>query len=117
MITRENFPLVAKQVGLTMSWSSTAPSNVSLDTAYMTFDNVNVTSAGDIQKERTTLSLGTGLPIEWGTVLIDAGVSQQAMTVITSVWASPEDALRDVVGILYESDEHKVKLGILLPTL
>jgi hypothetical protein len=112
MITRENFPLVAKQVGLTMSWSSTAPSNVQLDTTYLTFDNSNVTSAGDIQKERTMLSLGTDEPIEWGTALTNAGVTQGAMTVITSIWASPEDALRDIIGILYESDEHKLKLGL-----
>ena len=112
MIKRQDFPIVAKQIDIVLSWSSQNADHTQLDTAYLIFSNANVTTAGVIPKEHTSLPFNSENPIEWGTALTDAGVSQEAMAVIESIWASPEDALRSIIGILYESDEHKLKLGL-----
>lgn len=117
MITRENFPLVAKQIGVNLSWSSSDPDSVQLDSAYLTFDNANITSCGDVTKERTALAFNSADPISWGTSMTDAGLPQDMMEVVATIWQSPEDALKDILGILYESSEHQIRLGIMpIPT-
>jgi hypothetical protein len=115
MITRENFPLVAKQVGINLSWSSSATDDVQLDSAYLTFDNVNITSCGEVAKERTALAFNSANPITWGTSMTDAGLPQDMMEVVATIWQSPEDALKDILGIIYESSEHQIRLGT-IPT-
>lgn len=112
MIKRQDFPIVAKQIDIVLSWSSQNVDHAQLDTAYLIFSNANLTTAGVIPKEHTSLSFNSENPIAWGTALTDAGVPAEAMAVISSIWASPENALKDILGILYESDEHQIKLGL-----
>ena len=112
MIKRQDFPIVAKQIDIVLSWSSQNVNHTQLDTAYLLFSNANVTTAGVIPKEHTSLSFNSENPIAWGNALTNAEVPTEAMAVISSIWASPENALKDILGILYESDEHQIKLGL-----
>jgi len=106
MITREGLPLVAKNVSVNIDWESSDPSQVNMVNALIAFDNVNQTSAGEIIKERTSLPTNPTDPIPWPEEIPEG---------IKSVWASPENALTDILGILYESDEHQYRLGTKTP--
>ena len=102
MIKRENFPICAKSTCVTMQWTSTGADNLELASSHLTFDNINVTTAGDIQKERTSLPFDGDDPIEWS-----EGTSQA----IKDAFANPQEALSFVLLELYESDEHQYRLG------
>ena len=102
MITRDGFPIVSKSAIVDIEWSSSDASDVTLVAAQLVFDNVNVSTVGNILKERTSLPFDPIDPIPW-----PAGVSEG----VTSVWQSPEDALREVLTFIYESDEHQYRLG------
>ena len=102
MIKRENFPICAKSTCVTMQWTSTDADNLELASSHLTFDNINVTTAGDIQKERTSLPFDGDEPIEWS-----EGTSQA----IKDAFANPQEALSFVLLELYESDEHQYRLG------
>jgi hypothetical protein len=84
MITRENFPICAKN-------SSIA---------------INVTSAGDIPKERTSLPFDAENPIPW------ADETPQAIK--EAFPGGPQEAIRHSLGVLYESDEHQYRLGTMI---
>jgi len=102
MIKRENFPICAKSTCVTMQWTSSDADNLELASSHLTFDNINVTTAGDIQKERTSLSFDGDEPIEWS-----EGTSQA----IKDAFSNPQEALSFVLLELYESDEHQYRLG------
>lgn len=103
MIKRENFPICAKSSSVAMQWSSTGVDNLELVSAHLTFDNVNVTTAGDIQKGRTSLPFDTESPIKW---------SDKASQAIKDAFPNgPQEAIRFSLGELYESDEHQYELG------
>ena len=102
MIKREGFPLCATQCIIDNAWQSSNPDDLELITANLVFDNVNVTTAGEVRKERTALPLNPEDPIPW------ASDTPQA---IKDAFTTPEDALRYSLGVLYESDEHQYRLG------
>jgi len=85
-----------------MQWTSSDADNLELASSHLTFDNINVTTAGDIQKERTSLPFDGDEPIEWSN-----GTSQA----IKDAFANPQEALSFVLLELYESDEHQYRLG------
>ena len=68
MISRDGFPICAKNTNVTIAWTSTGPNNLELVNAHLAFDNINVTTAGPILKERTSLGFSTEDPIPWGNV-------------------------------------------------
>jgi len=102
MIKREGFPIVSKSVIIDITWESNNQDSVDFLGGRISFDNVNQTTAGAIIKERTSLQFVEEDPIPW-----DPEIPQS----IIDIWNSPEDALRDILAILYESDEHQYKLG------
>ncbi len=102
MIKRENFPICAKSSSVAMQWSSTGVDNLELVSAHLTFDNVNVTTAGDIQKGRTSLPFDNEDPIQW---------SDKASQAIKDAFSDPQEAIRFSLGELYESDRHQYELG------
>ena len=101
MIKREGFPIVAKSAIVDITWNSVDTESVDFVGGRIAFDNVNQTTAGAIIKERTSLQFVEENPIPW---------TESIPQSIIDVWASPEDALRDILGILYESDEHQYRL-------
>jgi len=103
MITRDGFPIVAKSAIVDINWHSPSVDVVDFIGARIAFDNVNQTTVGEVRKERTSLQFNPADPIPWPEYIPEG---------ITSVWVSPEAALRDILGILYESDEHQYRLGI-----
>ncbi len=102
MIKREGFPIVAKSAIVDITWKSVDQESVDFLGGRIAFDNVNQTTAGAIIKERTSLQFVEENPIPWS-----AEIPQS----IIDVWENPENALRDILGILYESDEHQYRLG------
>lgn len=102
MLKREGFPVCAKQTSITIGWVSTDADNVNLESAFLTFDNVNVTTAGYVAKERTTLPFDPANPTAW--------VEDVPQEVIDFL-GSPEDGIRLLLGMLYEGDEHQYRLG------
>ena len=102
MIKRENFPICAKSTCVAMQWTSSGIDNLELASSHLTFDNINVTTAGDIQKERTSLPFDNEEPIQWS-----EGTSQA----IKDAFSNPQEALSFALLELYESDEHQYRLG------
>ena len=103
MIKRENFPICAKNSSIAMQWVSTGPDNLELTSSHLTFDNIVVTSAGDIPKERTSLPFDEENPIPW---------ADEAPQAIKDAFpGGPQEAIRFALGNLYESDEHQYRLG------
>ncbi|MAN64530.1 MAG: hypothetical protein CMI60_21580 [Parvibaculum sp.] len=102
MIKRENFPICAKSTCVAMQWTSNGVNNLELISAHLTFDNINVTTAGDIQKGRTSLPFDNEEPIQWS-----EGTSQA----IKDAFSNPKEALSFALLELYESDEHQYILG------
>ena len=103
MIIRETFPLCAKNTCVSMQWTSSGSDNVELVSSHLTFDNINVTPAGDIPKERTSLPFDPEDPIEWS-----AEVSQAIKDAFPG---GPQEAIKFALLELYESDEHQYRLG------
>lgn len=85
-----------------MLWNSENVDDLSLVSAHLTYDNINVTTAGEIRKERTSLPFDDNNPIPW-----NDHVPQN----IKDAFPSPQDAIRYAIGDLYESDEHQYQLG------
>ncbi len=103
MIKRENFPICAKNTSIAMQWTSANVDDLELQSSHLTFDNINVTTAGDIVKERTSLPFDNENPIEW---------SESASQEIKDAFPEgPQEAIRYALGELYESDEHQYRLG------
>jgi len=103
MIKRENFPICAKTTNIEMQWSSTGVDDLELVSAHLTFDNINVTTAGCIQKERTSLPFDLVDPIPW-----NSDVPQAIKDAFPN---GPGEAIRFSLGDVYESDEHQYRLG------
>ncbi len=102
MIKRENFPICAQNTAISMQWTSTGVDDLQLAASHLTFDNVNVTSAGNIKKERTSLPFDLENPIEW---------ADEVPQAIKDAFNSPGEAIRYALGALYESDRHQYLLG------
>lgn len=103
MIKRENFPICAKNTSIAMQWTSANVDDLELQSSHLTFDNINVTTAGDIVKERTSLPFDNENPIEWS-----EGTSQEIKDAFPH---GPQEAIRYALGELYESGEHQYRLG------
>lgn len=101
MIKREGFPIVAKSAIVDITWNSVDTESVDFVGGRIAFDNVNQTTAGAITKERTSLMFDLVDPVPWP-ALIPQGV--------LDYWATPADALREILSIVYESDEHQYRL-------
>jgi hypothetical protein len=97
MILRNGFPIAAKTAKVDIKWNALTNEELEFADAQITFENVNTTTAGEIQQERTVLQFSPSDPIPWPDTI---------PTGITSVWVTPESALKDILGILYEADEH-----------
>lgn len=106
MIIREQFPICAKNSSIAMQWVSSGPDNLELVSSHLTFDNIAVTTAGDIPKERTSLPFNTENPIPW------ADDTPQAVK--DAFPGGPQEAIRLSLGVLYESDEHQYRLGTMI---
>ena len=102
MIKRENFPICAQDTSIAMQWISTGVDDLQLIASHLTFDNINVTTAGNIKKERTSLPFDLENPIEW---------ADEVPQAIKDAFNSPGEAIRYALGALYESDEHQYQLG------
>ena len=103
MIKRENFPICAKNTSIAMQWTSANVDDLELQSSHLTFDNINVTTAGNITKERTSLPFDNENPIEW---------PEEASQDIKDAFPNgPQEAIRYSLGVLYESDEHQYRLG------
>lgn len=103
MIIRETFPLAAKNAAITMQWASTGPDDLDFLSSHLTFDNINVTPAGNIPKERTSLPLEDANPILW---------SDGAPAAVKSAFPNgPQEAIGYALRALYECDEHQYRLG------
>jgi hypothetical protein len=102
MILRNGFPIAAKTARVDIQWDAPTNDTIEFADAQITFENINTTTAGEIQQERTVLPFSPSEPIPWPDTI---------PTGISSVWTTPESALRDILGILYESDEHQYRLG------
>ena len=89
-----------------MQWTSTGPDNLDLASSHLTFDNINVTTAGDIQKERSSLPFDAENPIPW------SDTTSQA--IIAAFPGGPQEALSLSLLELYESDEHQYRLGTMV---
>ena len=103
MIKRENFPICAKNTSIAMQWSSQGADDLKLESSHLTFDNINVTTAGEIRKERTSLPFDNENPIQWS-----EGTSQKIKEAFPD---GAQQAIRYALGELYESDEHQYRLG------
>ena len=101
MIKREGFPIVAKSAIVDITWNSVDAESVDFVGGRIAFDNVNQTTAGEITKERTSLMFDLVDPVPW-TTSIPQGV--------LDYWVTPADALREILSIVYESDEHQYRL-------
>ena len=103
MITRETFPICAKSACVAMQWTSTGPDDLEFVSSHLTFDNINVTPAGDIPKERTSLPLEDDNPILW--------IDSTPASVKSAFPNGPQEAIGYALRALYESDEHQYRLG------
>lgn len=106
MIKRENFPICAKNTSISMQWTSSGPDDLELVSSHLTFDNINVTTAGDIPKERTSLPFDTENPIPWS--------DDVPQNIKDAFPGGPQDAIRISLAVLYESDEHQYRLGTMI---
>ena len=106
MIKRETFPICAKSTCVSMQWTSSGQDNLDLVSSHLTFDNINVTTAGDIPKERTSLPFDNENPIPW---------SEDTDASIKGAFpGGPQEALSLSLLELYESDEHQYRLGTMV---
>lgn len=101
MIKREGFPIVAKSAIVDIMWNSVDTDSVDFVGGRIAFDNVNQTTAGEVTKERTSLMFDLVDPVPW-VESIPQGILDH--------WATPADALREILAIVYESDEHQYRL-------
>lgn len=101
MIKREGFPIVAKTISIDILWNSVDTDSVDFVGGRIAFDNVNQITAGEVKKERTSLMFDLVDPVPWGDLIPQS---------IVNVWETPADALREILGIIYESDEHQYRL-------
>ena len=103
MIKRENFPIAARTCDVNITWNANNTESIDFVGGHLTFNNVNVTTAGYVQKEKTTLPFAPGLDIDW-----PEGLPPE----IEATLGSPSEAFRTILGILYESNEHQYRLGL-----
>lgn len=103
MLKRENLPICAKTTTITMGWVSSDADNLVLDSAHLTYDNINVTPAGNIPKERTSLPFNEDAPIPWSDT-VPANIREAFPD-------GAQQAIRFCLGELYECDEHQYRLG------
>jgi len=102
MIKRDGFPIVAKSAIVDITWNSVDTESVDFVGGRISFDNVNQTTAGEVTKERTSLMFDlVDNPVPWG-----VGVPQEVL----DYWTTPAEALREILSIVYESDEHQYRL-------
>lgn len=105
MITRNGFPIAAKSVNVDIRWDAPTNELIEFADAKITFNNVNMTVAGEIQQERTVLPFDLPDVIPW---------PDSVPTEVTAIWSDPSKALRDILGILYEAEEHQYRLGTMV---
>jgi hypothetical protein len=101
MIKREGFPIVAKSAIVDIMWNSVDTESVDFVGGRIAFDNVNQTTAGEVTKERTSLMFDLVDPVPWINTIPQG---------VLDYWETPADALREILAIVYESDEHQYRL-------
>ena len=102
MISKNGFPICSSNIRINNQWSSTGPDNLEFLNGHLIFSNAGITTAGNIPQGHTSLPFDPTNPVPW---------NETTPAEIIALWPNPEAALRDILGIIYESDKHQYTLG------
>jgi hypothetical protein len=103
MIIRDGFPICANIVEIDINWYSPISGEVEMIGANTIFKNANITTAGKIYKEPTSLQYNEADPIQWSD-LVPQNIKDAFPNGI-------QEAIQYSLTQLYECDENQYQLG------